>query len=298
VLFSFYGVSSWYGTSNQASNPYTAHKGQNTDYRNYGESPVWHWLIHDAAGFFTLCLVIVGSGQAGLFIWQLRVMRGQLSLMREGLADAKEAADAAKLSAEVADKSLKLSRETTERQSRAYVSLKEFRKSPMVDTTSGQLVGWELSLIWQNTGATPTRDMLTHVSIRFEAGELPEAFRFPDMWIIGRQQIYAPVHLAPNGVFIDGIAQFSVEQLQEVRKGNKTLYLYGWADYNDVVLGTPRRRTEFCTRVLLPGDPSFSREANISFDIYWKHNGADDECMRQPTTTVTRETIPDLPKKP
>lgn len=38
------------------------------------EGTVWDWVSHDAAGFFTLWLVIVGFGQAGLFLWQLRYM--------------------------------------------------------------------------------------------------------------------------------------------------------------------------------------------------------------------------------
>src|SRR5262249_41825656 len=46
------------------------------------------WIAHDAAGFFTLWLVVVGVGQAGLFVWQL-------ILIKRSLGDAKKAADAA-----------------------------------------------------------------------------------------------------------------------------------------------------------------------------------------------------------
>lgn len=53
------------------------------------------WTIRDASGFFTLCLVGIGLGQAYLFWWQLH-------LIREGLTDTQEAADAAKESANVA----------------------------------------------------------------------------------------------------------------------------------------------------------------------------------------------------
>jgi hypothetical protein len=186
-------------------------------------------------------------------------------------------------------------KETAERQLRAYVSVKQFDISPMVDTETTALTGWELRLVWQNTGATPTRDMLSHVSIRFEAGEIPDDFRFPDTWVIGKKQVYVPVYLAPNSTFISGVAVFSVAQLQEVRRGQKTLHLYGWADYNDIFFDTPRRRTEFCARVILPGDPAYIGGANIAFDLHWKHNGADEECMRKPITSVKREKIPDLP---
>jgi len=39
------------------------------------ERAVWDWVTHDAAGFFTLWLVIVGGVQIGLFYWQLRLIR-------------------------------------------------------------------------------------------------------------------------------------------------------------------------------------------------------------------------------
>ena len=58
-------------------------------------STFWNWVTHDAAGFFTACLVIVGFGQAGLFVWQL-------TLMRDGINDARIAAEAARVSAETA----------------------------------------------------------------------------------------------------------------------------------------------------------------------------------------------------
>jgi len=36
---------------------------------------LWHWITHDAAGFFTLCLVIVGGCQLVMFLVQLRYIR-------------------------------------------------------------------------------------------------------------------------------------------------------------------------------------------------------------------------------
>jgi hypothetical protein len=55
-----------------------------------------HWLTKDAAGFFTLCLVLIGGGQFLLFWWQLR-------LIRESQLNAKQAADAATAGAKAAE---------------------------------------------------------------------------------------------------------------------------------------------------------------------------------------------------
>jgi hypothetical protein len=64
--------------------------GANADKENAShppESALWNWLTHDASGFFTLWLAIVGGGQIGLFYWQLRYMR-------QGMEDAKLVATA------------------------------------------------------------------------------------------------------------------------------------------------------------------------------------------------------------
>jgi hypothetical protein len=55
-------------------------------------SSVWRWLTHDASGFFSLWLVLVGIGQAALFYVQLR-------LMRKTLGPTEKAAEAALLQA-------------------------------------------------------------------------------------------------------------------------------------------------------------------------------------------------------
>jgi hypothetical protein len=40
---------------------------------------LWQWLAHDAAGFFTAVLVVVGAVQLVFFIWQLRLIRTSLT---------------------------------------------------------------------------------------------------------------------------------------------------------------------------------------------------------------------------
>jgi hypothetical protein len=247
----------------------------------------WETASTDPVAVFTGALVVVGGIQATLFLWQL-------TLIRRNLVDTKEAADAAKLSSDVAYKSLLLSKETAQRQLRAYVSLKQFGKNAIVDSKSNAIIGWSFNIVWQNTGATPTRDMLSHASIRFESNNVPDDFRFTDMWIIGKEQVYYPTTLLSKGTFTDDIGAFSIEQLQEVIRGNKTLYFYGWADYNDVFSDTERHRTEFCAQVLFPGDPTRNNDGNIGFYIYLKHNGTDDECMRKPKTYIERERIIDF----
>jgi hypothetical protein len=79
-------------------------------------SRFWHWLIHDAAGFFTLCLVVVGVAQAGLFLWQLRYMR-------KGLDDTKGASLAAQAAAEAAKEQVAITKMGVIDLERAYLSV-------------------------------------------------------------------------------------------------------------------------------------------------------------------------------
>jgi hypothetical protein len=46
-------------------------KSASRDSRHENEDAARDWLVHDAGGFFTFCLVVVGAAQAGLFLWQL-----------------------------------------------------------------------------------------------------------------------------------------------------------------------------------------------------------------------------------
>jgi hypothetical protein len=102
-LATFYGFSIIYGTGDKSTYTNTGNKGYNTNDTKEQESAIGNWVTRDAGGFFTMWLVIIGFGQAGLFIWQL-------NLMREGVADAKKAADTASEAAKTANASVEIAR--------------------------------------------------------------------------------------------------------------------------------------------------------------------------------------------
>ena len=54
---------------------YAAQKGGQTNDAHKEWAVVGNWVTNGATGFFTLCLVIVGSGQVGLSVWQLRLIK-------------------------------------------------------------------------------------------------------------------------------------------------------------------------------------------------------------------------------
>lgn len=74
----------------------------------------WWERAADPVAIFTACLVIVGCAQLFLFYWQLR-------LIRESLADAKEAADGARDSAAAATKQARIAEDMLVKRERPYV---------------------------------------------------------------------------------------------------------------------------------------------------------------------------------
>jgi hypothetical protein len=86
-------IGSWQSSRHQPTKTYADRNGGNENSAKPKEDGFWNWIAHDAAGFFTPWLVLVGGAQVGLFVWQLR-------LIKKTLAPAKEAAEAAKLNAE------------------------------------------------------------------------------------------------------------------------------------------------------------------------------------------------------
>lgn len=61
------------------------------------------------------------------------------------------------------------------------------------------------------------------------------------------------------------------------------VYYWGWADYNDVLTGTDRHRTEFCFEIDVRTDPMKGPSAIIGFRPTTKHNGADEDCLYKPS---------------
>jgi hypothetical protein len=98
-LVSVFALAEWNLSTHNPAEP-TDHqhstKRANEQNRSQPNEGLWDWLAHDAAGFFTLWLVIIGGAQLALFYVQLK-------LIRESLIDAQQAADAATKGAKAAE---------------------------------------------------------------------------------------------------------------------------------------------------------------------------------------------------
>jgi hypothetical protein len=56
------------------------------------------------------------------------------------------------------------------------------------------------------------------------------------------------------------------------------IWVWGWVEYGDVFVDTPRHRTEFCAELSVNGLPG--HQCFYGLRIHSKHNAADHDCMK------------------
>ena len=225
---------------------------------------VTRWL----AGL-VLLLLVAALGQIALF-WQ------QLRLMRQATEDAAGTARAAQASADNAEKTLI----TTQR---AFVYPKSISKEWFGARRlkeAGEIVEWVFTPEWENSGTTPTKKGLSHVSWkRFPKGSGPETIQFGDQWVPGSRREHSRIFVAPKSTVSGRPVSISAHDL---RSGDPC-FVWGWFEYDDIF--DTRHRSEFCVELELRSGPSTDPNA-VAFRFYRLHNGVDDECYRQPTPFV------------
>src|SRR5262249_24159686 len=121
------------------------------------------WLTKDAAGFFTFLLVIVGSFQVVLFVWQLW-------LIRKSLHDAKEAADAAQGAARAAERQAKVSEDTLANIQRPYIYV--FGVDQFITSDDLPAITPYVESSVANYGQTPA--VIEIANVGFFSGQIPE----------------------------------------------------------------------------------------------------------------------------
>ena len=133
-------------------------------------------------------------------------------------------------------------------------------------------------------------------------GDLPTDFRFPDIVTDKGAQPANPV-IGPKHSIAGQFLPLSPELIVGARFGAIKLYMWGWIEYNDVFLLTPRHRTEFCCEIMVEGG-IYPEDIVFRRSFLWVHNGADQDCLRKPGERAPKVPPPAvrmdfaLPQKP
>jgi hypothetical protein len=168
---------------------------------------------------------------------------------------------------------------------RAFV----FRDSFDVNPINNQLI---IFARWRNSGSTPTRNMTNYVNWRPFIGEMPKDFSYPDLDKLGNTvgpdvaltRTFAP----PNGTTLSESLTIPTNILDDLRTGQKRIFVWGWTKYEDVFGG--HHVTRFCNEVkivsadaqsLAPGAAGQTVSISVSFPIHSRYNCTDEECKIQ-----------------
>lgn len=171
----------------------------------------------------------------------------------------------------------------------ANVFLKTYNQTAVIDLATKIVQEWQFVIVWENSGSTPTKDLYTHSSWASGAPDIPANFNFPDYFSPGVPARNDKAFMGPKSEIHSSVLAIPAHEIAAVWHGAQQIYLYGWVEYNDVFPGTPNRRTEFCNRLEVHGDPFDPGPQNIRFFIHSIHNGADGQCYRKARAPKDRD---------
>ncbi len=165
---------------------------------------------------------------------------------------------------------------------RAYVFVKRYK----VITNNGP---HKITIIpeWHNNGSTQANYLLTCANgkyfplTEYPTG-IPDDYTFPDL-IEGENW---PTMLGPKGTFYADELNFNEEIVNATLAGHGRIYVWGWAEYNNLFDNIYRHRTEFCSEVVIKSIDA----QGIRIGFHKQHNGADDYCFKKPMTQYPRPT--------
>jgi hypothetical protein len=158
---------------------------------------------------------------------------------------------------------------------RAFVFVRDGTLTVTRDRQTEKATGFLISVDWENSGDTPTKNMRMRFNRLVTPKILPDDFDFPDYEI---DDIH--ILLGPKATVGTTPLEISPEEMRAVREKESHLYVWGWAEYNDVFPNTKRHRTEFCQKWWVGGDLINANKFSAGFAWHRQHNGADSECIK------------------
>jgi hypothetical protein len=143
---------------------------------------------------------------------------------------------------------------------------------------------WDVRPRWENSGTTPARRVSNHVSCGIFQNAPPSTFTYPDVWP-APQEPFVTFLIGPRAAVHGEEVTIPVSWLQQTQAGTARVYIWGWIEYDDALSGTRRHRTEFCMWIDPQDDPTVASITTLTGRYWGPHNGADDDCLKQPQTT-------------
>jgi hypothetical protein len=142
------------------------------------------------------------------------------------------------------------------------------------------ITGVSLYLPWENSGTTPTENMIQHANWCAIYNSLPKGYWFPDLGVQGGED--TPLVLGPRAQLNTSPLTVNIERMRLIQSHKMRLFLWGWTTYNDIFPGSKGHRTEFCYEVTdIIGSFVVNGPVNVILTLCPEHNCTDPECAKQ-----------------
>jgi hypothetical protein len=157
---------------------------------------------------------------------------------------------------------------------RAFVFIRTFEVQPFGDVI-------RIMPQWKNSGTTPTVKMRSHDNWKWFPAEPPSNYSYPDLDSAG-DETNAPesgvAFVGPQSNSYAAALDIPIDWIERVRKREGRIFIWGWAEYNDVFSDTVRHHTEFGNELVIKSltrDPAGKEiDAALIFPICGRHNSA------------------------
>ena len=159
---------------------------------------------------------------------------------------------------------------------RAFVSVRNIEWRFVGKKSTHTIAKWNFTTQWENGGNTPAKNRTSQVVYSVFEKPLATNFEFSDLGDL----VTDGGVIGPRGIRHSN-TEIPVEVLDKAQNREAHVYLWGWTDYDDVFQGTKRHRTEFCVEIITRGDVR-TETCQFSFTQQGRHNGSDEQCLREP----------------
>jgi hypothetical protein len=233
------------------------------------DNPKWTDIIQGVSAFFVMILTAVLAGIN-------YIQTGHIARSTKAAEDAAKIAEAALINTERAFIYLEGLEVTFERSRYSQIGVAKRDLSGQLVIGDYEITQWRIHAIWANSGSTPANRLITNWACKQTPSDLPREFDFP-YTNVGQHQFISPRgHVRGDFMPLPGTYLGKIKTNTSYR-----VFVWGFADYDDVFPDTPRHRTEFCFYAQWAGIDSEGLP-RIAWIAYPRHNGADDECSRAP----------------
>lgn len=150
--------------------------------------------------------------------------------------------------------------QTSERQLRAYLCIKEIKNGEVTSRATGTITAYWFACEWHNAGQTPA------TSVRNEILRCSEAPGVPVVFKREAKTTDPTLTISANQAAGTNIVEFALGEIQDAFEKTKKIYLFSEVTYNHVFSPKPNREIE-CVEIVVIGFDGTTGKAKLVFDV-------------------------------